>query len=115
MGKFGIILTRRYLLYIVFTLTCGMAIYLFILTETGHNHEVRPISGLTWSEFRRDCGYNSFVNDPHRAITKFDRIYQNQGISWDGYIIRISLNEEDAINFAYHSSSIMMKMEPEDQ
>ena len=27
----------------------------------------------------------------------------------------MSLNEEDAINFAYHSSSIMMKMDPEDQ
>ena len=37
------------------------------------------------------------------------------GVSWDGYIIRVSLNEEDAINFAYHSSSIMIKMEPEDQ
>lgn len=57
------------------TLTCGMAIYVFILTETGHNHEQRPISGLTWSEYRRDCGFNSFVNDPHRAVAKFDRIY----------------------------------------
>jgi hypothetical protein len=36
-------------------------------------------------------------------------------VSWDGYIIRVSLNEEDAINFAYHSSSIMIKMDPEDQ
>lgn len=92
-----------------------MAIYVFILTETGHNHEARPITDLTWTDFRRDCGYNSFVNNPHKAITKFDRVYQNQGISWDGYIIRVSLNEEDAINFAYHSSSIMMKMDPEDQ
>lgn len=25
------------------------------------------------------------------------------------------MNEEDAINFAYHSSSIMIKMEPQDQ
>ena len=114
-GKFGIILTRRYLLYIVLTLTCGMAIYVFILTESGHNHEARPITDLTWSDYRRDCGYTSFVNNPHKAITKFDRVYQNQGISWDGYIIRVSLNEEDAINFAYHSSSIMMKMNPEDQ
>ena len=35
----GIILTRRYLLYIVMTITCGLAIYVFILTESGHNHE----------------------------------------------------------------------------
>lgn len=34
------ILTRRYLLYIVMTITCGLAIYLFILTEAEHNHEM---------------------------------------------------------------------------
>ena len=120
-------MTRRYLLYIVLTLTCGLAIYMFILTESAHNHEqskqitlsnkfvVGPISGLHWEDYRRDCGFNSFVKDPQRAIAKFDRIYQNMGVSWDGYVIRVSLNEEDAINFAYHSSNIMIKMEPEDQ
>ncbi|TNV84060.1 hypothetical protein FGO68_gene6772 [Halteria grandinella] len=50
-----------------------------------------------------------------KAIGKFDRVYQNQGVSWDGYVIRVSLSEEDAMNFAYHSSSIMIKMDPEDQ
>ena len=49
-----------------------------------------------------------------KAIGKFDRMYQNQGVSWDGYVIRVSLSEEDAMNFAYHSSSIMIKMDPED-
>jgi hypothetical protein len=110
-----VILTRRYLLYIVMTITCGLAIYLFLLTETGHNHEVRPISGLTWESYRSDCGFDAFVNSPMKAIGKFDRIYQNQGVSWDGYVIRVSLSEEDAMNFAYHSSSIMIKMDPEDQ
>jgi hypothetical protein len=114
-GKVGVILTRRYLLYIVMTITCGLAIYLFLLTETGHNHEVRPISGLTWDGYRNDCGFDSFVNSPMKAIGKFDRVYQNQGVSWDGYVIRVSLSEEDAMNFAYHSSSIMIKMDPEDQ
>lgn len=39
-GSFGILLTRRYLLYIVMTLTCGMAIYLFLLNEAEHSHEM---------------------------------------------------------------------------
>jgi hypothetical protein len=39
-GKVGIILTRRYLLYIVVSIACSMAIYLFILTESTHNHEI---------------------------------------------------------------------------
>lgn len=36
-------------------------------------------------------------------------------MSWDGYIIRINMNEEDTLNYAYHSTSIMIKMVPPDQ
>jgi hypothetical protein len=57
------------------SLTCGMAIYLFLLSESGHNHEIRPISGLQWNDFRQDCGINTFLKEPQRAIAKFDRIY----------------------------------------
>ena len=46
---------------------------------------------------------------------KFDKKYYNKGISWDGYVIRISLSDEDSLNFAYHSSTIMIKMEPPEQ
>lgn len=45
-GNFGVILTRRYLLYIVVTITVGLLIYLFVLNENAHNHEIRPISNL---------------------------------------------------------------------
>jgi hypothetical protein len=47
-GKFGILLTRRYLLYIVVSITCGLLIYLFVANESQNNHEIRPISSLTW-------------------------------------------------------------------
>lgn len=115
LGKFGIILTRRYLLYIVSVLTCALVIYVFVLTEAGHNHEARPITELHWDNYRRDCGFNAFMKEPQKAVNRFDRVYQNQGVSWDGYVIRVSLSEEDSLNFAYHSASIMIKMEPEDQ
>ena len=39
------------------TLTVGMAIWVFLLTETAHNHEARPITNLSWTDYRRDCGY----------------------------------------------------------
>ena len=39
-GKFGVIFTRRQLFYSVIVLTAMMAIYLFILVEEGHNHEI---------------------------------------------------------------------------
>jgi hypothetical protein len=76
-GNFGIILTRRYLLYIVVTITVGLAIYLFVLNESEHNHElskaliydiigkcIEPISDITWDEFRKDVGYAAFMNNP---------------------------------------------------
>mmetsp|Transcript_39383 Transcript_39383/g.29094 ORF Transcript_39383/g.29094 Transcript_39383/m.29094 type:complete len:259 (+) Transcript_39383:208-984(+) len=114
-GKFGVILTRRYLLYIVVTLLVGMCIYLFVAKESDHNHELRPITDITWEEYREDCGFLAFMKNPQSAISKFDRKYYNKGVSWDGYIIRVSLNEEDSLNFAYHSSNIMIKMEPAEQ
>jgi hypothetical protein len=48
-------------------------------------------------------------------MQKFDRKYYGQGISWEGYIIRVSLNEENSLNFAYHSATIMIKMDPPEQ
>lgn len=45
-------------------------------------------------------------------MSKFDRRYYFKGVSWEGYIIRVSLNEEDSLNFAFHSSNIMIKMDP---
>lgn len=75
-GSFGVILTRRYLLYIVVTMTVGFIIYLFILNESEHNHEmskyikniklimVGPISDITWEDFRNDCGYSAYLNNP---------------------------------------------------
>ena len=73
-GSFGILLTRRYLLYIVMTLTCGMAIYLFLLNEAEHSHEmgkslilknnVARMTNLQWNDFRRDSGYYAYLASP---------------------------------------------------
>lgn len=52
LGKVGVVLTRRYLLYIVVTISVGLIIYLFVLNESEHNHEMRPITDLTWDDFR---------------------------------------------------------------
>ena len=43
-GKFGVVLTRRYLLYIVVTIIVGLALYLFIANEAGHDHEMSMIT-----------------------------------------------------------------------
>jgi len=48
-GSFGIILTRRFLLYIVLVITAILAIYIFVLVEESHIHEMAAISGITWN------------------------------------------------------------------
>lgn len=73
------------------------------------------MTNLQWNDFRRDSGYYAYLASPQKAVDKFERTYYFRGVSWDGYIIRVSLNDEDNINFAYHSSSIMIKMDPPDQ
>jgi len=66
-GNFGVILTRRFLLYIVMVLSAAMAIYLFVLNEEGINHEARPISGITWNRYKTDCGYDAFMENPKES------------------------------------------------
>lgn len=69
LGKFGIILTRRLLLYLVMVVTSILIIYVFVIVEEGHNHTIGecrnlplifvvPITGIFWSSFQSDCGLN---------------------------------------------------------
>lgn len=48
-------------------LSASMAIYLFVLNEEGHNHEAKPISGITWNRYKGDCGYDAFMQNPKEA------------------------------------------------
>ena len=85
-GKVGIVLTRRYLLYTVVTFYVGFALYLFVANEAGHEHELSNlqnvmclgnITGHSWETFMKDCGYKAYLTNPTRAIGLFDRKYYN--------------------------------------
>ena len=106
-GNFGIILTRRTLLYIVCVLTTFLAIYVFILVEEGHNHEISKlfahllthlcsaaISSITWAGYKSDCGYEPFISNARKSKFMFDSRYRFRGISWDGYVVRVNLNDD---------------------
>ena len=62
-GSVGIILTRRYLLYIVMVLGALLSIYMFVLVEE-NAHDHRRISNLSWESFRKDCGYEAYTKNP---------------------------------------------------
>ena len=124
-GKFGVIFTRRQLFYSVIVLTAVLAIYVFILVEEGHNHEIGkllysitllvPISAISWAAYRSDCGFDAFQRNPRQAVQKFERNYYGKGVSWDGYVIRVNVNEDDPMTMAYHSGSILIKMDLDDR
>jgi hypothetical protein len=113
-GSFGIILTRRSLLYAVMVITAGLAIYTFILVEEGVLHEAAPISAVTWTMYNKDCGGDAWKKSPKSVKSHFMREYHGLGVSWEGWVSRVNLNEDDPMSMAYHSASIMIKMDEDD-
>ena len=40
--------------------------------------------------------------------------YFGKAVTWDGYVIRVNLNDDDPMSMAYHSANILIKMEGSD-
>ena len=40
--------------------------------------------------------------------------YFGKSVTWDGYVIRVNLNDDDPMSKAYHSANILIKMESSD-
>ena len=59
-GNMGVIMTRKHLLYICSVLSVGLLIYVYILNEVAHNHEIRALSEYSWTQFREECGWEKF-------------------------------------------------------
>ena len=38
-----------------------------------------------------------------------------KGVSWDGYVVRVNLNEEDPLHMSYKAASILIKMDEDDR
>ena len=55
---------------------------------------IAAISGITWAGYKRDCGYEPFLTSPRKAKFAFDNRYRFRGVSWDGYVVRVNLNED---------------------
>ena len=114
-GSFGIILTRRTILYFVMILTACMSIYVFILVEEAHIHD-HPISyDITWDKYLASCGHEVFTKEPRLAKRNFNSRFFRRHVSWDGYVIRVNYNEDNPMSMAYHSASILVKMEEDDK
>ena len=124
-GKFGVVLTRRLLLYMALVITAMLAIYVFVWVEEGYDHAVGksrfsnqclivPINSILWSSFRKDCGLKSYMLDPKGSLLKFDQKYAGKGVSWRGWVVRVGLNEDDLMSLSYHAATVLVKMDEDD-
>ena len=112
-GGVGVILTRRYLLYLALVVMALLSIYTFVLVEE-KVHEHHHISNITWSQYRAECGYEAFSKNPRASFRNFEFNYFGKEVQWDGYVVRVNLNDDDPLSVSYHSAKIMVKMEPSD-
>lgn len=128
-GNFGFILTRRTLLYIISIIAVFLSIYTFIVVEE-KTHGIRKyklvkllifvfgcednISSITWEDYRGRVGYDSYKKNSRAAFRTFEMNYFGRQVSWDGYVVRVNLNDEDPLSLSYHSANIMVKMNVSD-
>jgi len=113
-GNFGIILTRRTILYAVMIIFGALTIYVFILVEESqHAHMV--ISGITWEKYLQTCGYDAFKKNPMQAKRNFNSRFFRKGVQWDGYVVRVNFNEDNPMSLAYHSANLLIKMDDDDK
>jgi hypothetical protein len=96
-------------------LAAFMGIYMFIMVEGKvHDHRkltfkllnsiIGKISDLTWDTFRTECGYEAFNTSPRKAYRTFEMQHYGKAVSWDGYVIRVNLNDDDPLSMAYHTA-----------
>lgn len=62
------------------------------------------ISDLTWHEFREQCGYDAFIKNPRKSYRNFEMHHYGKYVNWDGYVIRVNLNDDDPLSIAYHTT-----------
>ena len=48
-------------------------------------------------------------------MQQFERHYFMKGVSWDGYVVRVNLNDDDPMSMAFHSASLLIKMDEDDR
>lgn len=81
--------------YAILVLTAGLSIYVFVLVESKHNHDIAPMTGFTWATFTADVGHTAWMKNKRQAEQTFLSKYVNKGVHWDGYVVRVILADDD--------------------
>lgn len=70
----------------------GLTLYVYVWVESSHDHDVVPISDITWDNYVKDI-------KPQKNFRARERTFLNEyfqrGVIWVGYIVRVSINDND--------------------
>lgn len=102
--NFGLIFSRRYL--IIFLLI-SYSLY-FLLTS--NLSEPLIISSITWTEYLEDCSAEKIIKNKEKVFEDFSIKYYNKVVSWEGYLMKASLNS--GWFQGEHSGILFVKMNP---
>lgn len=51
---------------------------------------------------------------PKKAVNAFDHKYWGKGVEWEGYVVRVALNDDDPLQRMTHSATLTLKMDLDD-
>ncbi len=75
-------------------MTCAIVLYLIMANGMNTDYHA-PISGLSWAQYMKDCGIESYKKDRMKAFRTFD-FYSGKGVEWTGYVVMVeSMNDDD--------------------
>ena len=107
-GSFGVILTRKYLIYILLVLVTLGGILALLQSGVLQYDESQPISNIEWPAYVQDCGREAVALDRRKASAEYYHKYHQKAVSWRGYLQRVEYKS----NYVWsHTCSLVLEME----
>lgn len=75
-----------------------------------------PINeNISWPLYIKECGIEQMQKNSREAKILFNMHYANRGVEWEGYVVRVKVEEDvDPLNMLHHSATILVKMDTDD-
>jgi hypothetical protein len=69
------------------------------------------MSGIAWAGFSKEVGHSAWLKSKRDTERIFLNKFVNQGVHWDGYVVRVVLAEDDgSASSMHHSATVLVKM-----
>lgn len=113
-GSCVIVLARKYVFVLIALVsTIGGVHYIRSGAGATSNPDVwehGPTIGATWDDFRKDCGFKSYLGNPIHVGVAFEDKFKNRTINWEGTVDRT----EGRIDFLWvtQPGAVFVRMGP---